>query len=59
MPNEELRKKRDELLKGVKQNKSEEYKEGYIDGVLDMYNADAKPAKKTQDQRIDDIVDSK
>ena len=34
----ELKKKRDELLKEMKQSKSEEYKKGYFDGALDIYN---------------------
>lgn len=29
---------RDELLKHVKQNKSLEYRNGYVDGVLDFFN---------------------
>lgn len=42
----ELQKKRDELLKNVKKEKSIEYQEGYIDGVLDIYNAAIKIQKK-------------
>jgi len=34
----ELKKSRDELLRVAKKEKSEEYKAGYFDGVLDFYN---------------------
>ena len=33
---------RDKLLKEVKQNKSEEYRNGYVDGVLDFFNESKK-----------------
>ncbi len=29
---------RDNLLRNIKQNKSDDYRCGYVDGVLDMYN---------------------
>jgi len=34
----ELKEKRDELLREVKKEKSEDYKTGYFDAVLDFYN---------------------
>ena len=45
---EELKKKRDELLRNAKQEKSDEYKKGYIDAALDMYNEAAKIYEKGQ-----------
>jgi len=38
----ELKKNRDILLREAKQNKSKEYREGYINGVFDAYNVAAK-----------------
>ena len=36
----------DILLKNVKQNKSEEYRSAYVDGVLDAYNEANKQPEK-------------
>ena len=38
---------RDKLLKLVKQNKSQDYRSGYVDGVLD-YAKEIKDAEKSQ-----------
>ncbi len=41
-----LAEKRDMLLREGKREKSAEYKKGYIDGVLDMYNEVKKENKQ-------------
>ena len=35
---EALSEQRNQLLREAKQEKSEEYKSGFIDGILDMFN---------------------
>ena len=56
MPTSELKKKRDELLRDVKKEKSEEYKTAYFDGALDMYNVAVK-IKEIKGGKSDSIVD--
>ena len=52
MPNSELREKRDELLRNAKKEKSEDYKAGYVDGALDVYNAAAEIKKKEGNHEV-------
>jgi len=48
----ELKKKRDELLREIKKEESEDYKKGAVNAILDMYNAAIKIIKKRGDHGI-------
>ena len=39
----QMDRKRDLLMREIKQEKSSEYKMGYFDGILDMYNQAVRP----------------
>ena len=46
MLSEELAEKRNKLLQEVRQEKDKEYRSGYVDGILDMYNEGIKEKKE-------------
>jgi len=48
----ELKKKRDELLREVKKEKSPEYKAGFFDGALDIYNIAVKLISSEDGQAV-------